>query len=279
MEQTVVFIEDAERVGLQLLAVQMVNTLCNDDQIEIFKSGDRANAAPGDTVVYRLAIQNISDVALDTLSVTDILPTGFKFLNRGFAAEINGKAVPLTINRKDLTVTFTTPAKLPVDATMTIVYAAQLTPDALRGDGRNTASVMAQRLDNDLEVRDGPALHRIRITPGLLSDCGTLLGRVFEDHNFDGKQQPGEPGVPNAIIIMDDGNRITTDESGLFNVKCVLPGYRTGALDLTLLPGYALAPNLKFIENNSPSRLVHLAPGGLVRMNFAITPIDPEGGS
>ncbi|MGL4620108.1 MAG: hypothetical protein ACRCZS_13775, partial [Chroococcidiopsis sp.] len=84
------------------------------------------------------------------------------------------------------------------------------------------------------------------------------------------------PGVPNAVIFMDDGNRITTDLQGLFSVANVISGYRTGVLDFSSVPGYALAPNRRFIERNSQSRLVHLEPGGMARMNFAVTPIVKE---
>jgi hypothetical protein len=49
-------------------------------------------------------------------------------------------------------------------------------------------------------------------------------------------------------------------------------------LDLSSLPGYTLAPNFVFIEANSQSRLVNLEPGGLVRMNFAVTPTFQEQG-
>ena len=75
---------------------------------------------------------------------------------------------------------------------------------------------------------------------------------------------------------MDDGNRVTTDANGLFSVQGAVAGYRTGALDLTSLPGYNLAPNIQFKERNSPSRLVKLSPGGLVRMNFGVTPTARE---
>jgi hypothetical protein len=143
-----------------------------------------------------------------------------------------------------------------------VVYAAVVTPDAIRGDGRNVAQ----------ETRSNIASFQVRIRPGILSDCGTLVGRVFVDKNFDGQQQSGEPGVPNAVIYMDDGNRITTDPNGLFSLGNVIAGNRTGTLDLSSLPGYSLAPNLYFIESNSQSRLVRLEPGGLARMNFAVTP-------
>jgi hypothetical protein len=55
-------------------------------------------------------------------------------------------------------------------------------------------------------------------------------------------------------------------------VMNVLSGARTGVLDLTSVPGYTFAPNQKVKERNSQSRLVRLAPGGLVRMNFGVTP-------
>jgi hypothetical protein len=110
-----------------------------------------------------------------------------------------------------------------------------------------------------------------------LSDCGTIIGRVFVDKNFDGEQQPNEPGVPNAVIFMDDGNRVVTDANGLFSLPYAIAGFRAGTLDLTSLPGYTLAPNLYRIEGNSPSRMVKLAPGGMARMNFAVTPAFREG--
>jgi len=92
------------------------------------------------------------------------------------------------------------------------------------------------------------------------------------DKNFDGEQQNGEPGIPDAVVFMDDGNRIVTDANGLYSVANVIPGARTLVLDISSLSGYTLAPNLYFIERNSQSRLVRLSPGGLARANFAVTP-------
>ena len=79
--------------------------------------------------------------------------------------------------------------------------------------------------------------------------------------------------MPNAVIYMDDGTRIVTDVNGLYSLSSVLSGSRTLAIDLTSVSGYTIAPNLYFIERNSQSRLVKLAPGGLYRVNFAVTPV------
>ena len=74
------------------------------------------------------------------------------------------------------------------------------------------------------------------------------------------------------MIYLSDGNRVITDPDGLFSVTNVLPGSHTGILDLTSIREYNLAPNVRFIESNSTSRLVRLEPGGMVRMNFGVTP-------
>jgi hypothetical protein len=200
------------------------------------------------------------------VTLTDTLPLGLRFLPESVQGSISTGSTTTPTNlapatTSNRTVTFTFPELAP-NQTLNIVYAVVVTPDAIRGDGRNVAQ----------ETRSNLASFQLRIRPGILSDCGTLLGRVFVDKNFDGEQQPGEPGVPNAVIFMDDGNRITTDANGLFSLANVIAGNRTGTLDLTSLPGYSLAPNIKFIEGNSQSRLVRLEPGGMARMNFAVTP-------
>ncbi len=270
-------IQDAARLGLVLAVLDVNTSICQSQALQIIKTGDRAAAEPGDTVVYHVSVRNLSSASLNNITVTDTLPLGFDFLPKSVRAELEGKPVQIATSRNGSTVTFQAQGvSLPTDTTgnqlLNIAYAAQLTPDSIRGTGVNSAIVSGQRLDNTQSVKDGPASYKVRINPGILSDCGTLIGRVFVDKNFDGEQQPGEPGVPNAVIFMDDGNRITTDAKGLFSVANVEPGYRTGVLDLSSLPGYTLAPNRRFIERNSQSRLVHLEPGGLGRMNFAVTP-------
>lgn len=271
ISEQVVVVNDAERVGLSL-ALRFDLNLCSSEQIKITKTGDRATAEPGETAVYRLSLRNTGDTGLDNVVATDQFPIGFKFLPESVRGELAGEPVAVTTETNGSTVTFRTDANIPVDAVLNIAYAAKLTPDAVRGSGRNSATVNAQRDDNDFAIKDGPATHLLRIRPGITSDCGTIIGRVFVDKNFDGEQQAGEPGVPNAVVFLENGNRITTDPDGLYSVKNVLPGKHTGVLDLQSLPGYTLAPNVKFKERNSQSRLVNLEPGGMVRMNFAVTP-------
>lgn len=276
VNDTVVEVFNAETEGLNLFSLAFSTVLCENEQIEITKTADRAAAQPGDTIVYRLLIRNLVDADMNTVVATDTLPAGFQLLPDSATALIGDQVIPLAVESAGTNVTFNVDGTLPGNESLEIIYAARLTPDSLRGSGENIAFVSGQRADNGLTAQDGPSIHRVAIDPGLLSDCGTLIGRVFVDKNFDGEQQAGEVGIPNAVIFLEDGNRIVTDADGLYSVACMLPGHHTGVLDLASLPGYTLAPNLYFNERNSQSRLVHLAPGGMVRMNFGVTPAFQE---
>ena len=48
--------------------------------LELIKTGDRAAAEPGDTVVYRLALKNTGTSPANNISLTDTLPLGLRFL-------------------------------------------------------------------------------------------------------------------------------------------------------------------------------------------------------
>ncbi|MEL6468987.1 MAG: hypothetical protein AAFQ74_04620 [Cyanobacteria bacterium J06623_4] len=265
-------IRDAEFQSLTLFELGVDSIICEENQLSITKSADRSAAQPGDVIVYRLNVQNVAPVAVESVTAIDTLPVGFELITDSVSAQNGETIVDITTQHVGNDVRFVAGEPLGAGQTLDIIYAVRITPDALRGSGRNSALITGRRSDSQFRLQDGPSFHRTTLDPGILSDCGTLIGRVFEDKNFDGEQQPGEAGIPNAVIFLDDGNRVVTDADGLFSVQKMLPGQRTGTLDLSSLPGYTLAPNLNFIERNSHSRLVNLAPGGLVRMNFGVTP-------
>ena len=269
-------VNDAAQQSLSFLEFGLDAAICEASQIEIVKTADRSAAQPGDVIVYRLNIRNLAATPVDTVVAFDTPPVGFDLITESVSGEVGGSPTPVTATRSGNSIRFNAEVTLDEEQVLDIIYALRVMPDALRGTGRNEAAVTAERTDNSFRIEDGPSIHRVTLDPGILSDCGTLIGRVFEDKNFDGEQQTGEAGIPNAVIFLDDGNRVVTDADGLFSVQKMLPGRRTGTLDLSSLPGYTLAANLRFIERNSHSRLVNLAPGGLVRMNFAVTPTFQE---
>jgi uncharacterized repeat protein (TIGR01451 family) len=278
-KSTSVAIDNAAKVGLSLISFPgMGTTVCDSQPLQIIKTADRATAEPGDTVVYLLTLKNQSDRDLNSLTVTDTLPQGMVLRTESVRAQLGSISAPVTVTQQGNVATFKI-AKLgfavPARQVINLGYAVTLNADAIRGTGINSAILTAQRSDGTT-FTDGPATHTLSIRQGLIQDTGTIIGRVFVDKNFDGEQQANEPGIPNAVIFLDNGNRITTDVNGMYSVQSAATGYRTGTLDLTSLPGYSLAPNRYFSERNSLSRLVKLAPGGIVRMNFGVTPTARE---
>jgi uncharacterized repeat protein (TIGR01451 family) len=264
-------IDDAAITGLVKVGI------CETQPAKIVKTADRATAEPGDTVVYRITLSNNSDTDIPNPIVEDTLPLGMALRTNSIRANLGDVVltnnVAITQVGQKATFKFSAPGfSLPARKVVNLAYAVTLDADAIRGTGRNSAVFQ----DSTGKLIYGPATHSLGIRQSLIRDTGTLIGRVFVDKNFDGQQQPNEPGIPNAVIFMDDGNRITTDANGLFSVQAAVAGYRTGTLDLGSLPGYSLAPNLQFKERNSPSRLVKLAPGGIIRMNFGVTPTARE---
>jgi uncharacterized repeat protein (TIGR01451 family) len=272
-------VSDAATVGLSLISFQGLGaSVCDGQPIQIIKSADRATAEPGDTVIYLLTLRNQSDKDITKLSAIDTLPLGMRLRPESVRAQLGTTPAPVTVTQQGNVVTFNINKLgfvVPARQSVNLAYAVTLDTDAIRGTGRNSATFTATRTDGT-SVFDGPATHLLSIRQGLIRDTGTIIGRVFVDKNFDGEQQANEPGIPNAVIFMDDGNRVTTDVNGMFSVQSAVAGYRTGVLDLSSLPGYTLAPNRYFRERNSLSRLVKLAPGGIVRLNFGVTPTARE---
>lgn len=70
-------IRDAARVGLVFSVLDLDTNVCQAQEVQIVKTGDRAVAQPGDTVIYRLSIRNLASSSLNNVVVTDTLPLGF----------------------------------------------------------------------------------------------------------------------------------------------------------------------------------------------------------
>lgn len=96
---------------------------------------------------------------------------------------------------------------------------------------------------------------------------GTLLGRVCQDLNGDGRCQEGEPGVAGARLLLDGGQVALTDAEGRFHflevpARVLEPGrsaYGAHLLALETAPGEA------------PVRgRVELAPGGVAQVDLAV---------
>ncbi len=263
--------------GLPLTALALGMTDCPVRELQITKTGDRATAEPGDTVIYRITVTNTTTLPMGGLKVLDATPVGFDLRLDSVRAAVNTR-VPVTVTVSGTSAVFDFGAlTLAPGQTLSLAYALLLTPNALRGSGTNSAVVTAnaQMTMNgttmSTPLSDGPAVFTVGVRRGILTDTGTVLGRVWIDRSRDGEQQSGEPGLPGAVVILDDSTRIVADANGLFSLAAVPSGYHSAVLDMQSVPGYVLAQS-RFREHHSQSRLVHITPGGMVRLNFGVVP-------
>ena len=67
--------------------------------MQVTKTGDRAAAEPGDTVIYHVAVRNLDDALLSHLRVVDTLPTGFQIRADSVRADVGGVRVPIALKR------------------------------------------------------------------------------------------------------------------------------------------------------------------------------------
>jgi uncharacterized repeat protein (TIGR01451 family) len=252
-------------------AFQLSISECPSNAIGITKTANVASAQVGDTVVYTVAVTNQSLATIATPTVTDILPLGISYVGGSVRAGIAGAAVPATATLSGSRLVMTTTAAIPPAAVLTFVYATVVAPEALQGDAQNIAVVDAAL--GASPVHGGPAAYKLRIDPGLLSDCGTIIGRVYIDRPLQGIDRRQQPGMANAVVFFDDGVRVTTDKNGLYHYPgCAHPGWRSAVLDLRSVPGFTLAPDIYIAAKNGQSQWAHLEPSGLVKINFAVVP-------
>jgi len=137
------------------------------------------------------------------------------------------------------------------------------------GEGQYVNSVVATQGSGG-RVLSNTATAAVRVVPDALLDCTDVIGKVYDDRNANGVQDPGEPGLPNVRIATVNGLLVNTDADGRWHIACAtVPKDGTGSnlvlkLDERTLPsGYRVTT-----ENPAAERATR---GKAVRVNFGAT--------
>lgn len=255
------------------------------------KVADRDSAVVGETVNFTLTFVNGARSNPDS-SFIDTLPTGLIYTPN--SATLNGAPLEPAVAGQRLT---WGPRNMAAAETVTIRLAARVSGRAGLGNLVNRAVMVAP---SGTELSN-TATATIRIVPEAVFDCSDVIGKVFDDVNRNGVQDPfdpraeitnqdifldkygklappepqellGEPGIPGVRIATVNGLLITTDEFGRFHVPCAALPADIGSnftlkLDPRTLPvGYGLTT-----EN---PRTLRLTPGKVAKMNFGVALTD-----
>ena len=166
------------------------------------KSTPLVNISAGQSVPYTITAKNSQSTAIQNSAVTDLMPAGFGFYAGSGA--INGKKTQPTVSGRELAW-----AHLNFAPGETKTFTLVLTAGSGVGGGEyvNQASAysgLTHGLISNL------ATATVRIVGDPTFDCPDLIGKVFDDVNANGVQDPGEKGIAGVRLVTVQGLLVTT---------------------------------------------------------------------
>jgi uncharacterized repeat protein (TIGR01451 family) len=180
--------------------------------IAMSKTTPLLSVAKGGLVPYTITAGNTLAATLGNIDVHDRLPAGFAY-RRG-SASINGVRLEPMVAGGDLvwkSLTFAAGEK------KTIKLLAAVGAGVSEGTYINRASAMNNIVGATVS---NTAQASVRVIPDSTFDCSDLIGKVFDDRNANGYQDPGEPGIGSVRLATARGLQITTDSEGRFHIPC-----------------------------------------------------------
>jgi uncharacterized repeat protein (TIGR01451 family) len=243
--------------------------------LTVTKTTPRGIVERGSVVPYTIEIRNDNPVVSGTLNIVDVLPSGFLYVPNSATLE----GVPYAVSVEGRIITWTN-VPVPPLTTVTATISARVLTGAQPGEHVNTATIRNPATNGLLAP---PATATVRIAPEPVFDCGDVIGKVFDDRNRDGYQNPatdknsvakeGEAGIPGVRLAGVDGTIITTDEYGRFHVPCAMLPADRGSNFILKLDTRSLPAGYRITTENP--RVVRLTRGKMTEINFgaAITRI------
>ncbi|MEX3015486.1 beta strand repeat-containing protein [Gymnodinialimonas hymeniacidonis] len=252
----------SDRITVPVTATALVAGITAQPDLFATKTASPQSAILGDTITYTMTFENRLTTAEGALTLIDELPPGLEYTPG--TATYNGSATPapVVVGRQLQWQGVT----IGPGETITIALQARITGGE-SGELTNRAFIVAA----DGSVVSNIASATVTRRAEALFDCADIIGRVFDDRDFDGVFDEGtEEGLPRVRLVTVDGTLITTDEHGRFSVPCAaLPRADIGSNfqleldDRTLPTGF-------FVTTENP-RILRVTPGTMTVFNFGAT--------
>jgi len=228
------------------------------------KNASRAQVEVGDVLDYTIRVHNTAEQELVGVQVEDTLPAGFSLVPG--TMRLDGAPVGEFQNRGPV-------LRVPVGRVAArgvnvLRYRVRIGAGALQGDGINRAQATSAA---PLAFTSTVAAAKVKVSAGVFSEKGYIIGNVFADCNANGLRDKGEPGVPNVRIWLEDGSFSQTDADGRYSFSDVTPRTHVAKVDTNTLPaGAELAILSNRNAGDAGSRFVDLKDGELAKADFAI---------
>jgi uncharacterized repeat protein (TIGR01451 family) len=226
------------------------------------KAASAGSAEMGDFIDYTIRISNNTGKNLTQLTVHDTLPAGFSYLPGSSRLSGQPAADPAGGRGPDLIFPV---GDLNAATVVTFTYRVKIGPGAFEGTGINYA--LAFDTSGNISNR---ASALVKVTGGVFSDKGFIIGKVFTDCNRNRIQDPEELGIPGVRLFMEDGTFVITDSEGKFSLYGISPRTHILKIDTTTLPaGAELIALSNRNAGDAGSLFVDMKNGELFKANFA----------
>ena len=228
------------------------------------KNASRAQVEVGDVLDYTIRVHNTAEQELVGVLVDDTLPAGFSLvpgslrLDGAPLADLDnrGPALRIPVGRVEAA------------SQRVLRYRVRIGAGALQGDGVNRAQASSAA---PLVFTSPVAAAKVKVSAGVFSEKGYIIGAIFADCNANGLRDKDEAGVPNVRVWLEDGSFSQTDADGRYSFSDVAPRTHVAKVDPNTLPaGSRLAILSNRNAGDAGSRFVDLKDGELARADFAI---------
>jgi uncharacterized repeat protein (TIGR01451 family)/fimbrial isopeptide formation D2 family protein len=168
----------------------------------------------GQLVPYTITVSNVVAGILQGVSIVDRFPAGFRYV-KGSARLDNVPSEP-TVAGLQLTwgnISFAS------NQHHTIVLLLAVGAGVGEGEFVNRAQALSGVSGNPIS---GQATATVRVVPDTTFDCTDVFGKVFDDKNRNGIQDPGEKGIAGVRVVTTRGLAAVTDGYGRFHITCAI---------------------------------------------------------
>ncbi|MGI9404766.1 MAG: DUF7507 domain-containing protein, partial [Hyphomicrobiaceae bacterium] len=226
--------------------------------VDITKTTPLCNVRVGQLVPFTITARNSEAFPFAPVHLIDYVPPGLRFIPG--SAHVDGILATPVVNGNQ--VQFLN-ISIPANGEIVVTLLLGVLPTADLGDYTNRARIV----DTTGNALGPDATATVTLVPEHVFDCGEIIGKVYDDKNRDGYQNPGEPGLPAVRVTTVNGELITTDKHGRFHVACAaIPNKDIGSNYIMKLDKRTLPTGYEMTTENP--RVVRLTRGKVTKLNF-----------
>jgi uncharacterized repeat protein (TIGR01451 family) len=243
--------------------------------LTVSKTTPLVDVSRGQLVPYTITVTNVLTGAVSSVALVDSFPAGFRYING--SARLDDTPAEPTVSGFQLTWSNLSFAG---GAHHTIVLLLAVGAGVGEGQFVNRAQAFAQAMATAVNRAPAPAtltrtpVNRTQasavvignpvsteasatvvVAPDTTFDCTDVIGKVFDDANGNGQQDPGEKGLPGVRVVTTRGLAAITDEFGRFHITCAITplegrgsNFALKLDDRTLPSGYRLTTPQVVVE-------------------------------